>query len=30
MMREQPFLFGGAWVEVWDGNPTAAALYDRH
>jgi hypothetical protein len=30
MMREQPFLFGGAWIEVWDGNPTAAALYDRH
>lgn len=31
MIREQPFLFGdGAWLEVWDGNPTAAALYDRH
>lgn len=31
MMREQPFLFGGAtWLQVWDGNPTAAALYDRH
>lgn len=30
-MREQPFLFGdGAWMQVWDGNPTAAALYDRH
>jgi hypothetical protein len=31
MLREQPFLFGGAtWLRVWDGNPTAAALYDRH
>lgn len=31
MIREQPFLFGGApWLKVWDGNPTAAALYDRH
>lgn len=31
MMREQPFLIGGAtWLKVWDGNPTAAALYDRH
>jgi hypothetical protein len=31
MIREQPFLFGAtAWLEVWDGNPTAAALYDRH
>lgn len=31
MMREQPFLFGGSvWLQVWDGNPTAAALYDRH
>lgn len=31
MMREQPFLFGGAtWLQVWDGNPTAAAIYDRH
>lgn len=31
MMREQPFLFGGTpWLQVWDGNPTAAALYDRH
>lgn len=30
-MREQPFLFGDApWLKVWDGNPTAAALYDRH
>ena len=30
-MREQPFLFGGApWLNVTDGNPTAAALYDRH
>lgn len=30
-MREQPFLFGGApWLQVWDGNATAAALYDRH
>lgn len=31
LMREQPFLIGGApWVQVWDGNPTAAAIYDRH
>jgi hypothetical protein len=31
MIREQPFLFGGApWLRVWDGNPTAAALFDRH
>jgi hypothetical protein len=31
MLREQPFLIAsGPWVEVWDGNPTAAALYDRH
>jgi hypothetical protein len=31
MMREQPFLIGGdTWLQVWDGNPTAAALYDRH
>jgi hypothetical protein len=31
MMREQPFLFGDTpWLRVWDGNPTAAALYDRH
>lgn len=31
MLREQPFLFGGApWLMVRDGNPTAAALYDRH
>lgn len=31
MIREQPFLFGGdTWLRVWDGNPTAAALYDRH
>ena len=31
MIREQPFLFGGTtWLHVWDGNPTAAALYDRH
>lgn len=31
MLCEQPFLIGGGvWIEVWDGNPTAAALYDRH
>jgi hypothetical protein len=31
MIREQPFLLAsGPWVRVWDGNPTAAALYDRH
>lgn len=31
MIREQPFLLAsGPWVQVWDGNPTAAALYDRH
>lgn len=31
MMREQPFLFGSStWEQVWDGNPTAAAIYDRH
>lgn len=30
MMREQPFLFGDGWLPVWDGNQTAAALYDRH
>lgn len=31
MIREQPFLFGSEkWLRVWDGNPTAAALYDRH
>lgn len=29
-MREQPFLFGDTWVEIRDGNATAAALYDRH
>lgn len=30
-MREQPFLLAsGPWVEVRDGNLTAAALYDRH
>jgi hypothetical protein len=30
-MREQPFLFGdGPWIQVWDGNRTAASLYDRH
>ena len=29
--REQPFLIGGSpWVEVFDGNPTAASIYDRH
>jgi hypothetical protein len=30
LIREQPFLFGAAWVEVADGNATAAALFDRH
>lgn len=31
MMREQPFLFGDSpWLQVWDGNATAAAIYDRH
>lgn len=31
MIREQPFLLAsGPWVQVWDGNATAAALYDRH
>lgn len=30
MMCEQPFLFGSTWIAVRDGNPTAAALYDRH
>ena len=32
MIREQPFLFGGTgpWLQAWDGDPTAAALYDRH
>lgn len=31
MIAEQPFLIGGAtWIPVRDGNPTAAALYDRH
>lgn len=31
MMREQPFLVAdGPWVLVRDGNPTAAAVYDRH
>ena len=31
MGHEQPFLFGGAtWIEVRDGDPTAAAIYDRH
>lgn len=30
-MSEQPFLFSdGPWVQVWDGNSTAAAIYDRH
>ncbi len=30
-MREQPFLFGDSpWLQVWDGNATAAAIYDRH
>jgi len=28
---EQPFLFSeSAWVQVWDGNRTASAIYDRH
>lgn len=29
---EQPFLALGdePWLQVWDGNMTAAALYDRH
>jgi hypothetical protein len=27
----QPFLIGGAtWIQVWDGNASAAAIYDRH
>jgi hypothetical protein len=31
MLCEQPFLIGGGtWIEVLDGNPTAAAIYDRH
>lgn len=31
MKCEQPFLLAsGPWVEVRDGNVTAAALYDRH
>jgi hypothetical protein len=32
MMAVQPFLLasGGLWTEVKDGNPTAAAIYDRH
>jgi hypothetical protein len=30
MTNEQPFLFGDAWVQVRDGDPTAAALFDRH
>ncbi len=31
MIREQPFLFGDAtWLAAWDGDATAAALYDRH
>lgn len=31
MMREQPFLIGeSTWLQVWDGNSTAAAIYDRH
>lgn len=31
MIREQPFLIGGdTWLQVLDGNATAAALYDRH
>lgn len=30
-MREQPFLLAsGPWVEVRDGNLTAACIYDRH
>jgi hypothetical protein len=31
IVAEQPFLFGdAAWLPVRDGDPTAAALYDRH
>jgi hypothetical protein len=31
MIAEQPFLIGGGtWVQVWDGNATAAGIYDRH
>ncbi len=31
MIREQPFLLAsGQWVEVRDGDATAAALFDRH
>lgn len=31
MMVEQPFLLAsGPWLEVKDGNLTAAAIYDRH
>jgi hypothetical protein len=31
MLCEQPFLIGvQTWIEIWDGNPTAAAIYDRH
>lgn len=31
MLCEQPFLIGGgAWIPVRDGNPTCAAMYDRH
>jgi hypothetical protein len=31
LIREQPFLLAtGPWVEVRDGNQTAAALFDRH
>jgi hypothetical protein len=31
VIREQPFLFGdGTWIQVLDGNATAAGIYDRH
>ena len=31
VLAEQPFLVAdGPWVPVWDGNRTAAAIYDRH
>lgn len=28
--QAQPFLFGDTWCEVRDGNPSVAALFDRH
>lgn len=30
MIREQPMLFGGTWVQVRDGDPTGLALFQRH